>query len=151
MEEQTSKATTDALCETSWLAGLHHYDYIQSYRFYPDGTGEVAFGYAQAMRFESKFTYSVTDAERLTLEVKRPGELHEVRFRIERGTFPIEYATLFADSEENDQPEYSHVAFARLHLEPDPMEKWVDPFEYGMPYYGHIQWPDFEEEESEHP
>ncbi len=70
-----------ALDVQPWNAGLDQYDYLQQLRLHEDGTGDYAFGYAQAVRFEARFRYRVLDEQlelRDFVEIDAEGGEHEL-------------------------------------------------------------------------
>lgn len=131
----------ERLSARGWSAGRHHYDYTQSYRFCEDGTGEIWFGYAQAMRLEAGFRYRIVGLGEVEFECDGPylgGQRVRVRCAVDAGEFPVTVARMGDD--------LLTTAGFRLRLMPDPFEDWMEPFERNMPYFGGIAWPEGETE-----
>jgi hypothetical protein len=115
--------------ETTWVAGVQHYDYLQRLSLGADGRGQYEFGYAQFLRDDLRFRYRVRPDNRLEIfemvshdpynetDTPVPGTLR-ARYTIEVGDYSFE-------------PPYQapRTYRCRLRLDPHPFgEAWEQDY-----------------------
>jgi hypothetical protein len=123
-QEQTY--TILSTTKSGWYAGVEYDDLILSIDFSPDGSGEMVYGEAPAIRMETTFFWRLLDEQHLQIRFSREGEPEEIKivqFALDEGPF-----TSAGYYEEQTYP-------YRLRFASEPLPEGEGPQEELLDYY----------------
>jgi len=144
MDMREPAETVRILTGARWNVSDPFYDFLQSMAFEADGTGEMVYGYAQAVRILVRFRYTLPEPGRLHFEfldtvdefygpMFTPSERNrhrDVRFALEEGEHPRIMETMAGTR--------TQLHRYALHFEAEPFPDGYQPEEARLTYYG---WP----------
>jgi hypothetical protein len=144
MESRPVTETQQILTSSSWRVSQPFYDFLQSITFAADGTGEMVYGYAQAIQLLVCFRFTVPQPGRLHVEfldtvddvygpmftASEQNRHRDVGFTLEEGEYPRIVQTMGGP-----RTQVHHYA---LHFDTDPFPDGYQPDDVHLTYYGEL-------------
>jgi hypothetical protein len=142
MDIRQPAETQRILTSTSWHVSQPYYDFLQSITFEVDGTGEMVYGYAQAVRLLVRFRYTLPQQGRLHLEfLDTVDDFYGPMFtaseqnRIRDTVFILEGGGHASVVQTMGGPLTQLYRYA-LHFDTEPFPEGYQPEEVRLTYYG---------------